>query len=82
MTSRSQLPLIACSLEAAGQQDRLDDWAELLGEASRAETADGVRYVFAAGAVDVERIRELVVAEQSCCSFLQFDVARVVLELR
>jgi hypothetical protein len=78
MSSGSQLSLVGCSLDASGQLARLADWFELLGQAaSREETSEGVRYSFAATAVDEKRIRALAVAEQRCCSFLHFDVARI-----
>jgi hypothetical protein len=72
-----QLPLIACSLDAGGQQARLSDWAELLSQAAASEaTDDGVRYSFAAGDELEKRIRDLAAAEQACCSFLEFAVSR------
>lgn len=72
------LPLITCSLDGEGQQGRLADWADLLAQAAtRQETACGVRYSFASVTADVEnRIRALASAEQGCCSFLQFKIAR------
>ena len=78
MSADSNLPLVAFSLSAVDQKARLAEWAELLGQAvSGEETAEGVRYAFAAGAAYEQRIRELAAAEQGCCSFLQFDVAHV-----
>jgi hypothetical protein len=77
-----QFPLIACSLDAAGQQSRLSDWADLLSHAaSREATGDGVRYSFAAGDELEKRIRELAAVEQACCSFLEFAVARTGAQL-
>jgi hypothetical protein len=72
------LPLIACSLDSDGQQARLAEWADLLAQAAaREETARGVRYSFASVSADTEnRIRALASAEQGCCSFLQFKIAR------
>jgi hypothetical protein len=72
------LPLIACSLDGDGQHARLADWADLLAQAStREETAHGVRYTFASVTSEAEsRIRALASAEQGCCSFLQFKIAR------
>ena len=75
---RSDLPLVACSLGAADQRTRLAEWAELLGEmTAREERPDGVRYVFAADAELRTRVEALAAAEQSCCSFLEFDVTQV-----
>ena len=72
-----QLPLIACSLDAAGQQARLSDWAKLLRQAAAREaTAGGVRYSFPAANELERRIRDLAAAEQGCCSFLEFAVSR------
>jgi hypothetical protein len=72
------LQLIACSLDGDGQHARLADWADLLAQAStREETAHGVRYSFASVTSEAEsRIRALASAEQGCCSFLQFKIAR------
>ena len=77
MASVARLPLIACSLGASGQQDRLIEWRDLLGAAvSREETPEGVRYSFVADARTERRIRDLADAEHGCCSFLEFDVTR------
>jgi superfamily I DNA and RNA helicase len=75
MASTARLPLIACSLDAAGQQDRLAQWRNALAAAvAREETSQGVRYAFDADAE--RRIRDLAAAEQGCCSFLKFDITR------
>jgi predicted alpha/beta hydrolase len=72
------LPLIACSLDASGQQRRLREWAELLCEAAAAEqTAEGARYVFVGGKEFEGRIRALAAAEHDCCAFLEFGVVCV-----
>jgi hypothetical protein len=71
------LPLIACALDASGQQARLRDWAELLAEAaSREATAEGARYSFVVGEEVERRIRALAAAEHDCCAFLEFGVVR------
>jgi hypothetical protein len=73
----TRLPVIACSLDAVGQKQRLGEWASLLAEAvRREETADGVRYRFLGGDELEERVRELAAAEKGCCPFLDFDVVR------
>jgi hypothetical protein len=73
---RSNVPLIACSLDATDQRKRVGDWAELLAQArARQETPDGVRYVFAAGDDLERRLEALAVAEQSCCAFLNFEIS-------
>lgn len=77
MASTARLPLIACSLDATGQQDRLAQWRDALAAAaSREEIPDGVRYTFAADAQAEQRLRGLAAAEHACCSFLEFDVIR------
>jgi hypothetical protein len=77
MASTASLPLIACSLDAMGQQDRLAQWRDALVAAlSREETSQGVRYAFVADAQAEQRIRDLAAAEQGCCSFLEFEVTR------
>jgi hypothetical protein len=77
MASTERLPLITCSLDATGQQDRLAQWRDALGAAvSREETSEGVRYAFLADGETEQRIGDLAAAEQRCCSFLEFDVTR------
>ena len=71
------LPLIACSLDATGQEARLAKWLEVLGDAvSREQTADGARFTFVAESQAEQRIRELAALEHDCCPFLEFDVVR------
>jgi Cd2+/Zn2+-exporting ATPase len=78
----SSLPLVACSLDRADQQQRLADWAELLGQArTREETSDGVRYAFAGDDELKPRVEALAAAEHSCCSFLGFEIAEAGDEL-
>jgi hypothetical protein len=72
-----QLPLVACSLDAGDQRERLAEWAELLGKASSsAPTSDGARYSFEASDELERHIRALAAAEQACCSFLDFEIGR------
>lgn len=78
----SNLPLVGCSLETADQQNRLADWAGLLGQArTRQETSDGVRYTFAADDELKPRVEALAAAEHGCCSFLEFEIAEAGDEL-
>jgi hypothetical protein len=71
------LPLIACSLHAGDQEQRLDDWSSLLQRATRREAIpDGVRYTFAASDELESHVRVLAAAEKGCCAFLDFDVVR------
>jgi hypothetical protein len=82
MQMTSNLPLVVCSLNAVDQQKRLADWGELLGRArTREETADGVRYTFAADDQLKPRVEPLAAAEHSCCSFLEFEIAEAGDEL-
>jgi hypothetical protein len=77
MASTERLPLIACSLDAMGQQARLAQWRDALAAAvSREETSEGVRYAFVADAQAEQHIRDLAAAEHRCCSFLEFEVTR------
>jgi hypothetical protein len=70
---RTNLPLVACSLTAQGQRERVNEWKTLLAAAeSREELLNGTRYVFRREYA--ERIRTLAALEQECCSFLRFDV--------
>ena len=67
------LPVIACSLTASGQRERLSEWESLLAVAeSREELPTGMRFRFRPSLA--ERVRSLAVAEYDCCSFLRFDV--------
>jgi hypothetical protein len=67
------LPVIACSLTASGQRERLSEWKSLLAVAeSREELPTGMRFRFRPSLA--ERVRSLAAAEHECCSFLRFDV--------
>lgn len=60
----SELPLVACSLDASGQSARLAEWDELLRLADlRQQIPDGVRYTFAAPAIE-EGLCALAAAEK------------------
>ena len=70
------LPLIACSLDAGEQEQRLADWSSLLQGATRRQAIpDGVRYTFAASELE-SQVRALATAEKACCAFLDFDFVR------
>jgi hypothetical protein len=74
--------VIACSLDAVEQQQRLGDWSMLLAEGvGREETPDGVRYRFLGGDDLEERVRKLAAAEKECCPFLDFDIVRTGQEI-
>jgi hypothetical protein len=71
----TSLPIVACSLSAAGQRERLNEWKALLARAeSRELLSTGMRYRFPADLS--EEVRALAVAEQECCSFPRFDLAQ------
>jgi hypothetical protein len=73
----TELPLIACSLDATGQMARLSEWKQLLGTAvARAVVPHGVAFVFVGEEGVEERVRELAEAEQACCAFFDFQVSR------
>ncbi len=75
MASGRSIPLIACSLDTGGKQQRLLEWRQLLAEAAfREEIPDGLRYFFPAGEAMGGRVRALAGAEKQCCSFLDFMV--------
>jgi hypothetical protein len=70
------LPIIACSLTASGQRERLSEWKSLLAIAdSREELPTGIRFRFRPDLA--ERVRSLAAAEHECCSFLRFEVVEV-----
>jgi hypothetical protein len=69
------LPLIACSLGADGQRERVAEWRSVLAAAdARSETEGGTRYVFRRGDEMRDRVRALAAAESECCGFLHFDI--------
>jgi hypothetical protein len=69
----SSLPVIACSLTAGGQRERLNEWKSLLADAESREGAPtGMRFRFHASLAD--KVRSLAAAEHECCAFLRFDV--------
>jgi hypothetical protein len=77
MTISNPLPLVACSLDADGQRERLGEWAALLAAASTSvPTPEGARYSFSASDELERQIRALAAAEKACCSFLDFEISR------
>lgn len=76
----NNLPVIACSLTASGQRERLSEWKSLLAAAESSEALPtGMRFRFRPYLA--ERVRSLAAAEQECCSFLRFDVVEARNEL-
>lgn len=67
---------VACTLTGPSQQQRLDEWSELIRSASsRTNLPDGVRLVFPSDGTLLARLGELILAEQQCCAFLDFVLA-------
>jgi DNA-binding transcriptional MerR regulator len=65
---------IACSLSPESRGARIEDWDGMLASAtSRTAISGGVRVLFDR-AVDVAALAGLAAAEQSCCSFFDFDI--------
>jgi DNA-binding transcriptional MerR regulator len=74
-------PPIACTLTAADQADRVEEWRRLLGQANGREPVDGgLAFRFPAGLAG--RVGELAAAEQQCCTLLEFTLHLVAGELR
>ena len=78
---------LSCSLEGPELLDRVDAWREVVQRArTRAVEGDRVVAVYPNDAQILERLRELIAAEDECCSFLLFDVEEtpdaIVTELR
>ena len=79
------VPPLACTLAAADQADRVEEWKRLLGAADAREQAGG-GLAFRFPAELAGRVAELAAAEQRCCPFLEFTLhlaaGEVLLEVR
>lgn len=64
---------IACSLDTDGYAERIADWRRVLGDADR-EPFQGGGLKVRLPAVRAGRLVELVLAEQRCCPFLEFQM--------
>jgi DNA-binding transcriptional MerR regulator len=65
---------IACSLSPESRGARIEGWRRKLASAtSRTAIPGGFRVIFDR-TVDVAALAELAAAEQSCCSFFDFDI--------
>jgi MerR family transcriptional regulator, copper efflux regulator len=77
--------VIACSLDGHGYADRIEQWRTLLADADREPLRDG-EVTVRLPAVRVGQLAELVVAEQECCPFFNFELtfrgAHVALTVR
>ena len=67
---------IACSLDAGGLERQEQRWEGLVRRAGidRAATADGVALTFRADDGVVHELRELVAAENECCSWARWEL--------
>lgn len=73
---------VACTLAAADQLDRLQNWqAELDQVDSRELIPGGMRLHFPASPGLAGRLAELAASEQACCSFLTFAIRPAVTEV-
>ena len=64
---------IACTLDGAGQAERLDQWRRLLARAARRERIEG-GLRFQLPATLAGPAAELAAAEQRCCAFFAFTL--------
>lgn len=68
-----ELPLIACSLDAAGQAARANEFRALLADArDLVRVPDGAR--FRLPAARAGEVRALLAKEQQCCPFWTFTI--------
>lgn len=65
-------PPTSCSLGGHEYRDRIAAWQDLLAHAQVAPTGDGIVATLPLG--QAAALTDVIVAEQSCCSFLQFTV--------
>jgi len=70
MTRSAPIP-IACTLPAEQLPDRLADWRDVVGRATRRE---GATLHFDADPELAARIGALAAAEQTCCAFFTFAI--------
>lgn len=68
---------IACTLDATGVADRLDEFGELFVDSliGSERTGEGIRFRFAVEPGLEDKIRDLARREQTCCSFFGFEIA-------
>jgi MerR family transcriptional regulator, copper efflux regulator len=66
-------PLVACSLSAGSQRERLEQWHVVLGAATLEHTSRGVVAELPIAAV--RELTALIIAEQECCPFFAFELA-------
>lgn len=66
--------VIACALDAGNLKERLAWIANLNAKSLKSSTRDGLTLVLDYDRSAAEDVRAMVASEQSCCSFLDFDV--------
>lgn len=67
---------VACTLDAAGAADQLDDWGRLQALCTRTER-EANRATLWFDACAEESLRAVAEREAACCGFLDLDVRRV-----
>lgn len=67
---------IACTLSAAEQGARAEEWRSLLRESARDESASERGVTLRLDPRAESELRRLVAAESRCCAFLEFDLRR------
>src|SRR5215207_7841263 len=69
-------PVLACTLGAGDQADRVARWRQLARAGLRdADTAAGrLRLRYELSPAEQDELRELAAGERSCCGFARFDV--------
>lgn len=70
---------IACTLDAGGQKERLEEFRLLFADAfvGRERTVDGIRFRFRADDGIEARVRDLAERESQCCAFFAFTVTAI-----
>ena len=82
MAASNDSPPIACTLTPGEFQDRLAWVADLTCDALRRHERHDLALVLTYAPDAADRVRELVRREQTCCSFLTFDLREEAHEIR
>jgi MerR family copper efflux transcriptional regulator len=72
--------VIACSLDASAHGERMAQWRAVLADASVEQVARGVRLTLPLATATL--LPELILAEQKCCPFLEFQLGFTASALR
>lgn len=65
---------LACSLDGAEIGDRIEEWSQALTGAVRSEPIDGGLKLTFPRSYELAGLVDLVMKEQTCCSFLSFNL--------